>query len=476
MNTNEFNKPVTAAKLNENMFKKFGSKIDLNRYTREELENYRNVLRTKISQREGTANFNELLTNEAHQRERFMLDVINTRIREMLGESIQIMEKKLSAAEKRKKEQIVKSMKKDKSGFKKRYGEKGEEVMHATATKMAKKTAEAMDPVGHEDADINNDGKVDSSDRYLKKRRGAIAKKMSGEKSVKEVAIPADAEKPAINRIRSVKQATTATKSAPVKRAADLDATKIPAVRRKDQKTMEETGDKPSAGMTVKQRSAVAKKAHSGKDIGQKGKGFKEVEKAAKKGGARDPKAVAASAMWKQQSKKLKESVEQLLAESEEEKAQIISSGIDMVQDFTSWMQRIGSYQTKTMLEMGDDIRRQYGAAKSQEFKSIVQPALSDAMSVLTTVREQLNNSIAILAGEAPAPEQMIGEPEPDQDQDMSMAEPDSMNMDDQDDFAASDAAVGGPEVTGRARRESIEHTRAKTLHEAHSILSKLAR
>jgi hypothetical protein len=36
----------------------------------------------------------------------------------------------------------------------------------------------ALDPVGKEDADVNNDGKVDSSDSYLKKRREAIGKAM----------------------------------------------------------------------------------------------------------------------------------------------------------------------------------------------------------------------------------------------------------------------------------------------------------
>lgn len=59
-----------------------------------------------------------------------------------------IMEKKLTAAEKSKKEEIVKSMKKDKAGFKERYGKRGEEVMHATATKIAKKKAESTENSG----------------------------------------------------------------------------------------------------------------------------------------------------------------------------------------------------------------------------------------------------------------------------------------------------------------------------------------
>lgn len=37
---------------------------------------------------------------------------------------------------------------------------------------------EKMDPVGKEDDDVDNDGDVDSSDEYLKKRRAAIKKAM----------------------------------------------------------------------------------------------------------------------------------------------------------------------------------------------------------------------------------------------------------------------------------------------------------
>lgn len=60
----------------------------------------------------------------------------------------------------------------------------------------------------------------------------------------------------------------------------------------------------PSAGMTKKEKSAVVKKAKAGEDIGKPGKGFEKVEKAAKKSGAKDPKAVAAAAMWKSAKKK----------------------------------------------------------------------------------------------------------------------------------------------------------------------------
>ena len=45
--------------------------------------------------------------------------------------------------------------------------------------------SEKMDPVGKEDGDINNDGKKDKTDDYLKNKRDAISKAV-GKKSVKE--------------------------------------------------------------------------------------------------------------------------------------------------------------------------------------------------------------------------------------------------------------------------------------------------
>ena len=45
---------------------------------------------------------------------------------------------------------------------------------------------EGLDPVGKEDGDVNNDGKKDSSDSYLMKRRKAIAKAMGNEDKMKD--------------------------------------------------------------------------------------------------------------------------------------------------------------------------------------------------------------------------------------------------------------------------------------------------
>jgi hypothetical protein len=67
-----------------------------------------------------------------------------------------------------------------------------------------------------------------------------------------------------------------------------------------------EAKKKPSAGLSKKQKSAIVKKAKSGKDMGKKGKGFEKIVKAAKKSGADNPEAVAGAAFWKGQAKKAK--------------------------------------------------------------------------------------------------------------------------------------------------------------------------
>lgn len=88
-----------------------------------------------------------------------------------------VEEETMSDAETAKRENIVKSMKKNTQGFKDRYGDRWKSVMYATATKNAMK--EALDPVGKEDADVDNDGKKNTkSDQYLKNRRKAIAAKI----------------------------------------------------------------------------------------------------------------------------------------------------------------------------------------------------------------------------------------------------------------------------------------------------------
>jgi hypothetical protein len=70
-----------------------------------------------------------------------------------------------------------------------------ERLLKKTAAKRAA-AMEALDPVGKEDGDVNNDGKKDSTDSYLMKRRKAIGAAMK--KKMKEQAEIARAEEKAI--------------------------------------------------------------------------------------------------------------------------------------------------------------------------------------------------------------------------------------------------------------------------------------
>lgn len=58
----------------------------------------------------------------------------------MINKNMNIFnEKKMTSTQKKKREKIVKSMKKDIKGFKKRYGKRAKDVMYATATKKTLK-------------------------------------------------------------------------------------------------------------------------------------------------------------------------------------------------------------------------------------------------------------------------------------------------------------------------------------------------
>jgi hypothetical protein len=154
------------------------------------------------------------------------------------------------------------------------------------------------------------------------------------------------------------------------------------------------------------------------------------------------------------------ESLRTLINEDEEGKAKAITAASDMVNDFTTWMQRVGQYQTKSMIELADSIRSEFGQAESDAFKNAIAPALAATLEVMTTQREAISHAVAVLAGEAADTEQMggmAGGEVPDMtggaDEFEGPAGSDSMNKGDE--FGASDAASGGMETAGRELRES---------------------
>lgn len=81
MQIREFSKPVTAAKLNESLAQRFGSKIDIDSFTTEQLQDARNKLRTKVFNVETTESF-DAVQNKEYSKNKMFLDVLNAALNE----------------------------------------------------------------------------------------------------------------------------------------------------------------------------------------------------------------------------------------------------------------------------------------------------------------------------------------------------------------------------------------------------------
>jgi len=98
MNIREISKPITAKALNESLAKKFGSRINLDKFTFEQLEDARNKLRTKLSQVETNESFSSV-HSEKYNKDKLFLDVLNAAIIEREEERVSVREGKEDEAE-----------------------------------------------------------------------------------------------------------------------------------------------------------------------------------------------------------------------------------------------------------------------------------------------------------------------------------------------------------------------------------------
>ena len=448
MKTSDFTTPITSSKLNENMNKMFGVRVKLENYSREQLEDMRNKLRTRVFQQEGTAGINDLLTNETYQKDKAMLDLLNTRIKEMLGEDIKKLRDKMDQLSEAKK------------GVR--------DVKHTTKAKgpMAKK-------------DYDGDGKVETGKAEVMGSRMKAAKKAGNmeegwDDMMKKVKSDHEKEKTSTTGKFDKKETTTGTAYTRKSSTFDNGTEDKP----KEKKVKEATDEKCNHTAKGKKCPVHGMKECSGMyeaakpdflDIDKDGNKKEPMKKAVK-----DKKKVKESMnIFKHNVRFVNESIGYLLQEDEEGKAKAITAAGDMVNDFTSWMQRVGQYQTKTMIELADAIKADFGAQEAEAFKQSVGPALSATLETLTQQREAVSNAVAALAGEAVPEEQMGMEPAMPPEPGMDMSAPDEMNPEPAgDEFGAADAAAGAG-TTGREMRESRF---ARKLAESHNIMSSLAK
>lgn len=501
MKTSDFFVAASSQKLQENFEKSFGSSVDLDKYTREQLEDMRNKLRTRVFQQESSSKFNDLLTNETYQKDQALLKILNTRIKEMLGENIkQLRDKMVELDEAKKGVRDIKHAKKAK-GTKPDFldmdkdGDKTEPMKKAIKDKQANEGWDDMMK-----AVKDRSGPKPSGDAGVKKGKAYGG---SAQKDVKE-----PVEKKAKKAKESIAQegADFGTKyyeqvaQEIFKNRQDIKsqdevlnyAYKIVSNeqgRRKASYMFNHDEDFPSDVVTAYfalQKSSIAQE---GKDEGKPGKNFAKIAKSAgekygsKAAGERVAGAVRQKlkkagkleeSPFKQNVRIVNESLRRMIAEDEEGKAKAITAASDMVNDFTSWMQRVGQYQTKAIIELADAIRADFGLQQAEAFKQAVAPALAATLETLTQQRETISNAVAVLAGEDVPPEEQMGA-EPamgPEEPDMEPAAPDELNPEvGADEFAASDAAAGAG-TTGREMRESKF---ARKLAESHSIIAKLA-
>lgn len=495
MKTNDFNKPLTSTQLNENMYKKFGVKMNFNKYTREELENYRNLLRTKLHQHEQSHGFNDSLTDESYQKDKYLVDLLNTRIKEIVGESV-LNEKSSTEKQARtmaaaahdpkfaKKVGIDQKVAKE---FNKK--DKGTKLL-SKAMKNKKKTNEGIESIAElaqlhamEYMKAHRAGKLEQAQHHRaqceacggKIHHGSMGEVYHTHTGVQEGMPYAVSEgMPMAQPAAPMGQAGVAPAMAEGKKLKGdqkkLDADKDGDIEADDLADLR--AGKKDKGVKEEMKVGDTKKSSTGGTITKTKTGV--VHKA---GNAYSGKA----AEKEEKAKKVKESLQiaqmarlQYLREDEEEKAKTITAGTDMVNDFTTWMTRVGQYQTKSMIELADNIRQEFGQMESEAFKQAVQPALEQALQALTQTRETISTAVATLAsGGTPAP---MGAP--GMDAGAMPAEPGmepGMEPPVEDEFGAADAAAGGAVSAGRETREARQLFNRK-LSEAHSLLRSLSK
>ena len=477
MRTIDFTSSISSKQLNESMFKKFGVKVNFDKYDRAQLENFRNLLRTKLHQTETSSNFNALLSNESYQKDKFMVDLLNTRIKEMLGEGKKKGDGNLANNAKpydkiTRGDVIAGRLGKDEKG--------GKKVKEATKFDHSQYDGDREEPADskskpHPKGHLN---------KALRKKLGEPEKKNSKIKEGKAGAHEM-AHHYAVEYMKAHRQGNLEL-AQEMKDSCEGYGGKLShggmgetfhahqGMNNGQAYKCEEgvvggalgavggamLGGLPGAGI------GYAAGSKAGDDLASESRGVKEGKKLSAKQkkvmdkdhdddiDAKDLAKLRKENMSRKQKAGITESIARYIAEDEEGKAKSITAGLDMVNDFTSWMQRIATYQTKSMIELSDEIRAHFGDAEAQNFKQETYAALEQSLSALTQSREQLSNAVAVLAGEAPAQEPMGAEPMANPDE-MGMEEPEALPA--PDEFASADAAAGGPETTGRMKRESIE-------------------
>ena len=144
----------------------------------------------------------------------------------------------------------------------------------------------------------------------------------------------------------------------------------------------------------------------------------------------------------------------QQLMESEMGKSEAILAAKDMVDSIQDMVEKVSKMQVEQLPALIDTIRDQIGMTEADQFKQAMGSLLSDISTALSQARETADTNARQLAGEQSAGSMM---PSPDTlGIDSMPGAPNALGAPsdlDSDEFAATDAAAGGDEPVGRAKR-----------------------
>ena len=413
MNIRELNKPITSSSLNESLAKKFGTKINVDEFTTEQLEDARNKIRTKLSQTETTESFDSVHNNSNYQKNKLFLDVLNAEIAE-------------------REDVAEKDAKPDYLDFDK-DGDKKEPMKKALKDKKKK-------PVDETNEDDNIDAIDNFYDGPIKDKLGFSPTGELMKAIYKGIKAALDAAGVDVDENK-------------VKKAAMNAATTLESKQNKTKETQIIEGKNPTKAHVMK----MIKDGKSDKEMmNMHSDADKDKLKAMIKDCKKEMKEIKES---KDQGKVIIENYFKSLIEGEEDKAEIVMAAKDMVDRITGWMEDTAEMQTESMLELGDAIRDEMGQVQSESFIAVVKPALESLFTALESTRGALTGGVGQLTGEAEPAVDMGTQNEMPAD---DVAEPEMEPTVDAeaDDFSAAEPAAGGADEAGRAKRESVELSR----------------
>lgn len=143
------------------------------------------------------------------------------------------------------------------------------------------------------------------------------------------------------------------------------------------------------------------------------------------------------------------------LLENDAASAEITMAARGIVDELQDVIEKLGKIQNDQLGPLVDEMTYTHGGDQAQAFRSSVDTAIGALLEQSRQAKEDVNNAVLILTGEAPATDTMA----PSGDEiggDMTADFEDDVSADDQEaDFTSGDEANSGPvdEPLGRARR-----------------------